>query len=68
VYDVDSQTEPAIARRPTVFTEIYIGQVKLTDFRRNERGDLGTRTSTLHRKGIAKSRQNWVYRLSSGEA
>lgn len=28
----------------------------------NPRGRLGTRTSTLHKQGIAKLRQNWVYR------
>lgn len=26
--------------------------------------ELGTRTATLHRQGIAKLRQNWIYRLS----
>jgi hypothetical protein len=30
----------------------------------NPRGELGTRTATLHREGIAKLRANWVYRLS----
>lgn len=61
VYAVDNDTEPAIARRSLSFTEVYIGQVVIADFRRNERGDLGTRTSTLHAEGIAKLRRNWVY-------
>lgn len=61
VYSVDTDTEPAIARRAMKFTEVYIGQVVVADFRRNERGDLGTRTSTLHAEGIAKLRGNWVY-------
>ena len=43
------------------FSEVYLGEVDPDDFRRNERGDLGTRTSTLDRDGIAKLRANWVY-------
>lgn len=66
VYSVDDETEPAIQRAPTVFSEIYLGQVTQSEFRRNERGELGTRTATLAREGIAKFRQNWVYRLRSG--
>ncbi|MGH7136707.1 MAG: hypothetical protein ACREHD_13275, partial [Pirellulales bacterium] len=65
VYDVDVDTEPATARRPMSFTEIYLGQVNLADFRRNERGELGTRTATLHAAGLQRYRQNWVYRLAS---
>ena len=61
VYSVDNETEPEVARRSLSFTEVYIGQVVVADFRRNERGELGTRTSTLHAEGIAKLRQNWVY-------
>ncbi len=64
VYDVDLETEPATDRRPMTFTEVYLGQVALTDFRRNERGDLGTRTATLHAAGLQKFRENWVYRLA----
>ena len=41
--------------------QYYFGQVVVADFRRNERGDLGTRSSTLHAEGIAKLRSNWVY-------
>ncbi len=62
VYSVDAVTEPACNRQPMSFTEIYLGQVGLADFRRNARGELGTRTATLHAQGIAKLRQNWVYR------
>jgi hypothetical protein len=61
VYTVDNETEPARARRPMTFTEIYLGQVGLDDFRRNARGELGTRTATLHAQGIAKLRRSWVY-------
>jgi hypothetical protein len=61
VYVVDADTEPAIDRRAMTFTEVYLGQVAIEDFRRNERGELGTRTSTLHAKGIAKLRRNWIY-------
>ncbi len=62
VYEVDGGTEPAIDRRPMTFTEVYLGQVTLDDFRRNPRGELGTRTATLHRDGIRKLRESWVYR------
>ena len=62
VYETDTATEPATERRPMTFTEIYLGQVTVNDFRTNPRGELGTRTATLHRDGIAKLRQNWVYR------
>jgi hypothetical protein len=63
VYDVDRETEPAEARRPMRFTEVYLGHVTTEDFRRNERGILGTRTATLDRHGILKLRSNWVYKL-----
>ena len=55
-------THGARNRRPMTFTEIYLGQVTTDDFRRNERGELGTRTATLDAKGIAKLRQSWIYR------
>lgn len=62
VYDVDTKTEPARDRRAMTFTEIYLGQVTIADFRKNPRGELGTRTATLHREGILKLRRNWIYR------
>ena len=62
VYQIDQQTEPAVERSPTVFTEIYLGHVTVEDFRKNARSELGTRTATLDRNGIAKLRANWVYR------
>lgn len=62
VYEIDGKTEPARARRPMSFTEIYLGQVDVDDFRRNARGELGTRTATLHAAGIAKLRRSWIYR------
>lgn len=61
VYSVDNVTEPAVARRPLHFNEVYLGQVGPDDFRRNERGDLGTRTATLDRDGLEKLRRHWVY-------
>lgn len=66
VYQIDNETEPARSRAPMKFTEIYLGQVTQADFRRNERGELGTRTATLDREGISKLRQNWVYRIADG--
>ncbi len=62
VYSLDTETEPACDRKPMSFTEIYLGQVTVKDFRRNPRGELGTRTATLHRDGIKKLRENWIYR------
>ena len=62
VYQVDNETEPARARKPLTFTEVYLGQVTKADFRKNARGELGTRTATLHKAGIEKLRRSWVYR------
>lgn len=63
VYDVDTTSEPAIERKPMMFTEVYLGHVTVDDFRRNPRGELGTRTATLHKEGIQKLRKNWIYRF-----
>ncbi len=63
VYRVDNESEPARSRAPMVFTEIYLGKVTVDDFRRNARGELGTRTATLHAAGIARLRSSWVYRV-----
>lgn len=63
VYAIDAETEPACDRRPMTFTEVYLGLVTCDDFRRNARGELGTRTATLHKDGIRKLRANWLYRL-----
>ncbi len=62
VYVVDSYTEPAVDRTPMTFTELYLGRVELDDFRKNPRGELGTRTATLHKEGIRKLREAWLYR------
>jgi len=63
VYKVDGITEPAIDRAPTEFTEVYLAHVSRESFRRNERGELGTRTATLDRDGVKQLRSGWVYRL-----
>jgi hypothetical protein len=63
VYETDHTTEPAEERRPMRFREVYLSRVGPTDFRRNERGELGTRTATLDRAGVRKLRSNWVYKL-----
>jgi hypothetical protein len=63
VYAVDTNTEPANDRAPMAFTEVYLGQVTVDDFRKNARGELGTRTATLHKDGIKKLRESWVYRV-----
>ncbi len=64
VYNVDMATEPARDRAPMTVTEIYLGHVDTSDFRKNARGELGTRTATLHKSGIEKLRKNWVYKLT----
>jgi hypothetical protein len=61
VYEVDNITEPARDRRHLTFVEIYLGRVAREDFRRNARGELGTRTATLHRGGVERLRQSWIY-------
>lgn len=62
VHAVDTETEPARDRRPLTFTEVYLARVEVADFRKNPRGALGTRTATLHREGIRKLREHWIYR------
>lgn len=61
VYEADTTTQPAAARKPLRFTEVYLGHVTVDDFRENDRGKLGTRTATLDRDGIAKLRKSWLY-------
>ena len=62
VYEVDNDRSKSVyEREPLRFREIYLGEVTVDDFRRNNRGALGTPTSTLHREGIKKFRQSWVY-------
>lgn len=63
VYEVDNETEPANERKPLSITEIYLGHVTKADFRKNARGELGTRTATLHKEGIKKLRKSWIYKL-----
>ena len=63
VYAVHTESEPAKDRKAMTFTEIYLGQVSIDDFRKNPRGELGTRTATLHKDGIKKLRDSWVYKL-----
>lgn len=62
VYLIDAESEPANARQPMTFTEVYLGDVTREDFRKNARGELGTRTATLHKDGVAKLRSNWIYK------
>jgi len=63
VYEVDTESQPAHDRRPMLFVEVFLAQVTVLDFRKNPRGELGTRTATLHKDGIKKLRENWIYRL-----
>jgi hypothetical protein len=64
VYKADHETEPAVDRAPMRFTEVYIAHVTQMEFRKNARGELGTRTATLDRAGVQKLRSNWVYLLN----
>jgi len=61
VYAVDTESQPALDRAPMTFSELYLGHVTIDDFRKNPRGELGTRTATLHADGIKKLRENWIY-------
>ncbi|WP_344754701.1 hypothetical protein [Leifsonella bigeumensis] len=61
VYETDHATEPATDRNPLLFREVYLSEVDPEDFRTNNRGALGTRTSTLDRDGVARLRANWIY-------
>lgn len=62
VYEVDNDPlKPAHLREPLKITEIYLADVTVADYRRNGRGELGTRTATLDAAGIAKYRTGWVY-------
>ena len=47
---------------PLSFTEVYLAHVGVADFRSNPRGELGTRTATLHREGVRKLRGHWIYK------
>lgn len=68
VYEVDTETEPASDRLPMQFVEVYLGQVVEADFRSNARNTAkGTRTATLHKDGIAKLRESWIYKTESIE-
>jgi hypothetical protein len=68
VYEVDNATEPAADRLPMRFSEVYLAHVDEADFRKNARGELGTRTATLHKNGIAKLRAGWVYKEGRGKS
>ena len=62
VYVVDNdRSKAAQQREPLTFREVYIGEVREEDFRRNPRGELGTKTATQDAAGIARFRQGWVY-------
>ena len=65
VYEIDQVTEPAQERSPMRFTEVYLSHVTVEDFRKNARGELGTRTATLDREGIKKLRANWIYKAET---
>lgn len=66
VYETDNTTGPAQHRRALRFTEIYLAKVEIDEFRSNARGSsLGTRTATLHGRGILKLRDGWIYKLHS---
>lgn len=63
VYRIDRDPNKSVYdREPLEFCEVYLFAVTVADFRNNPRGALGTRTSTLHKEGIKKLRENWVYK------
>jgi hypothetical protein len=62
VNSVDNESEPSSERKPLTYTEVYLGHVDIADFHKKTRGELGTRTATLHAAGIAKLRKSWIYK------
>lgn len=62
VYSVDIKDAPPSQRHPLKFTEVYVGRVRTGDFRKNERGKLGTRTATVHGEAMKRFRTNWIYK------
>jgi hypothetical protein len=67
VYEIDSRTEPVTERIPLTIIAVYLAQVRIEDFRRNPRGELGTRTATLHREGIGMLRAKWLFRSTKAD-
>jgi hypothetical protein len=61
-YALDTATEPAVQRAPTRISEVLLARLTVEDFRRNPRGELGTRTASPNERGMAKLRANWIYR------
>jgi hypothetical protein len=58
VYEAPQRDDTTAALK---FREVYLGQVTAAAFRRNPRGELGTRTATLNAAGIARLRGSWIY-------
>jgi hypothetical protein len=67
VYEIDSRTEPVTERSPLTIIAVYLAQVRIEDFRKNPRGELGTRTATLHREGIGMLREKWLFRSTKAD-
>ena len=67
VYEIDNRTEPVTERIPLTIIAVYLAQVRIEDFRRNPRGELGTRTATLHREGIGMLRAKWLFRSTKAD-
>lgn len=60
-YKADYDTQPAINREPTRFTRIYLAQLTEQHFRKNARGERGTRTATPHAEGMQVLRNGLLY-------
>lgn len=66
VYELDDdETKPINSRAPLEITAIFLGHVTPSDYRKNDRGELGTRTATLDAKGLERFHSNWVYAAPS---
>ncbi|MGI8945306.1 MAG: hypothetical protein ACR2GL_03585 [Thermoleophilaceae bacterium] len=61
-YEVDLDTQPVVGRAPTRFTHIWVARLQPKDFRKNERGPLGTRTATPHKEGLKVLRAGLLYK------
>lgn len=60
-YEINT-AQPVVSSPPTQVTEILLAHLTRDDYRRNPRGELGTRTASPNRDGVAKLRRSWIYR------
>lgn len=60
-YIADYDTQPIVNREPTRFKNIWLAKLDATHFRKNERGERGTRTATPHKEGVKVLQSGLLY-------